>query len=102
MLLLMNMLSVQRFVEAAEISIKYSGYIERERLLADKLSRLEDLIIAGKFDYNELSNLSIEARQKLSKIQPRTIWAGFSNQRSISSRHQCAFDFDGSLINCFT
>ena len=60
-------------VEAAEISIKYSGYIERERLLADKLSRLEDLIIAGKFDYNELSNLSIEARQKLSKIQPRTI-----------------------------
>ena len=60
-------------IEAAEISIKYSGYIERERMLADKLSRLENLVIAGKFNYEELTNLSIEARQKLSKIQPRTI-----------------------------
>lgn len=59
--------------EAAEIAIKYSGYIERERMLADKLSRLENLVIAGKFNYEELTNLSIEARQKLSKIQPRTI-----------------------------
>lgn len=63
----------EEIVEAAEISIKYSGYIERERLLADKLSRLENLVIAGKFDYEKLNNLSIEARQKLSKIQPRTI-----------------------------
>ncbi len=60
-------------VEASEILIKYSGYIERERMLADKLSRLENLVIAGKFNYEELTNLSIEARQKLSKIQPRTI-----------------------------
>lgn len=60
-------------VEAAGILIKYSGYIERERMLADKLSRLENLVIAGKFNYEELTNLSIEARQKLSKIQPRTI-----------------------------
>lgn len=60
-------------VEAAEILIKYSGYIERERLLADKLERLENLVIEGKFNYEELTNLSIEARQKLSKIQPRTI-----------------------------
>lgn len=60
-------------VEAAEILIKYSGYIDRERLLADKLARLEDLNIAGKFNYMELTNLSIEARQKLDKIQPRTI-----------------------------
>ena len=60
-------------VEAAEIAIKYSGYIERERILADKLSRLENLVIAGKFNYQELTNLSIEARQKLTKIQPRTI-----------------------------
>lgn len=60
-------------VEAAEIAIKYSGYIERERILADKLSRLENLVIAGKFDYQKLTNLSIEARQKLAKIQPRTI-----------------------------
>ena len=63
----------EEIVEAAEILIKYSGYIERERLLADKLSRLENLVIAGKFNYDELTNLSIEARQKLSKIQPRTI-----------------------------
>lgn len=60
-------------VEAAEIFIKYSGYIERERMLADKLTRLENLVISGKFNYEELTNLSIEARQKLAKIQPRTI-----------------------------
>jgi len=63
----------EEIVEVAEISVKYSGYIERERMLADKLSRLENLVIAGKFNYEELTNLSIEARQKLSKIQPRTI-----------------------------
>lgn len=63
----------EEIVEAAEIYIKYSGYIERERMLADKLSRLENLVISGKFNYEELTNLSIEARQKLSKIQPRTI-----------------------------
>lgn len=60
-------------VESAEILIKYAGYIDRERMIADKLSRLENLIISGKFDYEKLTNLSIEARQKLSKIQPRTI-----------------------------
>lgn len=60
-------------VEAAEIFIKYSGYIERERMLADKLTRLENLVISGKFNYEELTNLSIEARQKLAKINPRTI-----------------------------
>lgn len=63
----------EEIVEAAEILIKYSGYIERERMIADKLTRLEDLVIAGKFNYEELTNLSIEARQKLSKVQPRTI-----------------------------
>lgn len=63
----------EEIIEASEILIKYSGYIERERMLADKLSRLENLVIEGKFNYNELSNLSIEARQKLSKIQPKTI-----------------------------
>ena len=63
----------EEIIEAAEVLIKYSGYIERERMLADKLSRLENLVIAGKFNYEELTNLSIEARQKLSKIQPRTI-----------------------------
>lgn len=63
----------EEVVEAAEILIKYSGYIDREKMIADKLSRLENLVIAGKFNYEELTNLSIEARQKLSKIQPRTI-----------------------------
>jgi tRNA uridine 5-carboxymethylaminomethyl modification enzyme len=63
----------EEVVEAAEIMIKYSGYIDRERLLAEKLSRLENLVIAGKFNYDELTNLSMEARQKLSKINPRTI-----------------------------
>lgn len=63
----------EEVVESAEILIKYSGYIDRERQLADKLQRLENLVIAGKFNYEELQNLSIEARQKLAKIQPRTI-----------------------------
>ncbi len=60
-------------IEAAEILLKYSGYIDRERLLADKLRRLEDLVIEGKFDYETIKSLSTEARQKLSKIQPKTI-----------------------------
>lgn len=60
-------------VEAAEICIKYSGYIERERILAEKLRRLENLNIKNKFDYDKLINLSIEARQKLSRIQPDTV-----------------------------
>ena len=60
-------------IEAAEILIKYSGYIERERQIADKLSRLDNIKIKGKFDYNSLQSLSTEARQKLTKIDPVTI-----------------------------
>ncbi len=60
-------------VESAEILLKYSGYIERERLLVDKFSRLENLKIEGKFDYKNIQNLSTEARQKLEKIQPKTL-----------------------------
>ncbi len=63
----------EEIMEAAEISLKYSGYIERERLLADKLTRLEYVSIKGKFNYMELTNLSIEARQKLERIQPETL-----------------------------
>ena len=59
--------------EAAEISIKYNGYIARERLIADKLSRLENINIEGKFDYHSIQSLSTEARQKLDKINPQTI-----------------------------
>lgn len=60
-------------IEATEIKIKYAGYIQREKLIADKLSRLENLKIKDKFDYNSILSLSTEARQKLSKIQPSTI-----------------------------
>lgn len=60
-------------LEAAEVLIKYDGYIARERQLADKMQRLEDLKIRGKFDYNALTQLSTEARQKLSSIDPETL-----------------------------
>ena len=60
-------------VEAAEILIKYDGYIQREKLVAEKLHRLENVIIEGKIDYGSVNALSTEARQKLSRQQPRTI-----------------------------
>ena len=60
-------------LEAAEILIKYEGYIGRERMIADKLARLESIRIKGKFNYNSLQSLSTEARQKLVKIDPETI-----------------------------
>jgi tRNA uridine 5-carboxymethylaminomethyl modification enzyme len=60
-------------LESAEISIKYKGYIEREKQVADKLKRLENIRISGKFDYNSIHSLSTEARQKLSRINPETI-----------------------------
>ncbi|KAA6342713.1 tRNA uridine 5-carboxymethylaminomethyl modification enzyme MnmG [termite gut metagenome] len=63
----------EEIIEAAEIQIKYHGYIERERIIADKLARLEDIKIKGKFDYANIRSLSTEARQKLTKIDPETI-----------------------------
>lgn len=60
-------------IEAAEILIKYSGYIERERAIADKLRRLEDVRIPAAFDFLSLKSLSTEARQKLDRIRPSTI-----------------------------
>lgn len=59
--------------EAAEIYIKYKGYIERERLIADKMHRLENIKIRGHFNYSELHELSTEARQKLERINPETL-----------------------------
>jgi tRNA uridine 5-carboxymethylaminomethyl modification enzyme len=59
--------------EAAEIRIKYKGYIERERLVAEKMHRLENIRIKGHFDYENLSAISTEARQKLLRIQPETL-----------------------------
>ena len=63
----------EEITEAAEIRIKYSGYIERERELADKMIRLENIKIKGKFDYSSLQSLSTEARQKLTRIDPETM-----------------------------
>lgn len=60
-------------IEAAEIKIKYKGYIQRERLIANKMARLENIKIKGKFDYSSLLSLSTEARQKLEHIDPETI-----------------------------
>ena len=59
--------------EAAEIRIKYKGYIERERMVAEKMHRLENIKIKGRFDYPNLTAISTEARQKLQKIQPETL-----------------------------
>lgn len=63
----------EEIMEAAEILLKYSGYIDRERTVADKLQRLEQVKIKGKFDYSQLKGLSTEARQKLARIDPETI-----------------------------
>lgn len=63
----------EEIIEAAEVLIKYQGYIDRERMVADKIHRLESIRIKGRFDYNSLNSLSTEARQKLAKIDPETL-----------------------------
>ena len=63
----------QEVVEQAEIQVKYSGYIEKEKNNADKLTRLEDMIIPDNFNFDIIQSISIEAKQKLNKIRPRTI-----------------------------
>jgi tRNA uridine 5-carboxymethylaminomethyl modification enzyme len=63
----------EEIAEAAEIRMKYKGYIERERIVADKMHRLENIKIRGHFNYEELQGLSTECRQKLMKIQPETL-----------------------------
>ncbi len=63
----------EEIIEATEIRIKYEGYIKREQLIADKINRLENIQIKDKFDYKQITSLSIEARQKLEKINPQTI-----------------------------
>jgi len=60
-------------IDSAEINIKYSGYINREKGLADKLERFENIIIENRFQYSEIKSISTEARQKLGKINPKTI-----------------------------
>lgn len=63
----------EEIAEAAEIKMKYKGYIERERIVADKMHRLEDIKIKDRFNYSEMQQLSTEARQKLEKINPETL-----------------------------
>ena len=63
----------EEIAEAAEIKIKYKGYIEREKLVADKMHRLENIRIKGRFNYNELQEISTEGRQKLHRIDPETL-----------------------------
>ena len=63
----------EEIIEAAEILMKYEGYIVREKIIAEKINRLENVKIRGKFDYNTIQSLSTEAKQKLTKIDPETI-----------------------------
>lgn len=63
----------EEIAEAAEVRMKYAGYIERERDIAEKMHRLESMKIKGKFDYMSINHISIEARQKLSRINPETL-----------------------------
>ena len=63
----------EEIIEAAEVKMKYKGYIERERMVADKMHRLEKIKIKGRFDYDSLQSLSIECRQKLNRINPETL-----------------------------
>ncbi len=63
----------EEVIEAIEIEQKYKGYIEREKEVADKLKRLENIIIPDNFNFNSMQSLTIEARQKLTRIQPKTI-----------------------------
>ncbi len=63
----------EEIAEAAEIKMKYKGYIERERLIADKMHRLEDIKIKGRFNYSKLHEISTEGRQKLERIDPETL-----------------------------
>ncbi len=63
----------EEIIEAAEILMKYDGYISREKLVADKIRRLEDIKLGDKFDYSKITSLSTEARQKLEKLRPVTI-----------------------------
>ena len=63
----------EEIIEAAEVRMKYSGYIRREKEIAEKIHRLENIRIRGRFHYEDIQSLSTEARQKLSRIDPETM-----------------------------
>jgi tRNA uridine 5-carboxymethylaminomethyl modification enzyme len=66
-------ISDRKVIESVEITLKYRGYIEREKRMAQKLHSLEDLLIPDDFDFDRVSGLTIECRQKLKRYSPRTI-----------------------------
>lgn len=80
----------EEIAEAAEIHLKYKGYIERERVFAGKMHKLENIRIKGKFNYADIKDLSTECRQKLERIQPETLAQASWDSRSKSERHQRA------------
>ena len=63
----------EEIVEAAEILLKYEGYIKREDMIADKIRRLEAIRLGDRFDYSSINSISTEARQKLERIRPETV-----------------------------
>jgi tRNA uridine 5-carboxymethylaminomethyl modification enzyme len=65
--------SDKKVIESVEITLKYRGYIDREKRMAEKLHRLEDLVIPDNFDFDKVSGLTIECRQKLKRYSPKTI-----------------------------
>ena len=69
----MKRIQKDEIIDSAEVALKYKGYIERERQLADKIMRLEYINIPENFDFDKVESLSIECRQKLKKYAPRTI-----------------------------
>ena len=69
----MKRIQKDEIIDSAEVALKYKGYIERERQLADKIMRLEYINIPENFDFDKVESLSIECRQKLKKYSPRTI-----------------------------
>ena len=69
----------KEIAESAEIKIKYEGYIQREKIVADKIKRLESLKIPEDINFSELLSISTEGRQKLSKIKPVKYWTGRKN-----------------------
>ena len=92
----------EEILEAAEILIKYQGYIDRERMIAEKLARLESIKIKGKFDYSTIQSLSTEARQKLVKIDPETIAQASRIQESLLATSTCCWCFRDDKRQRFT
>jgi tRNA uridine 5-carboxymethylaminomethyl modification enzyme len=82
----------EEILEQAEIQVKYSGYIDKERNNADKLTRLEDVKIPEDFDYHKIKSMTIEARQKLTKIRPVTI---------SSIKNQWGFPSDVGVVDSY-